>query len=169
MTVLSLDVRNQLAQVEPLRKLLGRSASWPTWIFDERPVAVAIEGTSRCMIVVNELRPFTTMNEHNTMEFPQIIVDIWADPTRNEDKSVREYDAVRKIQAIQKHVDSVLHTVDRGSADGSVLIWGTPEQVANKTGSVVAGSSRIDGPDYSEIKDTTGGWMGRLTYGVHLL
>lgn len=170
MTILSLNARNQLAQRVPLTKLLGRSQSWATWIFDERPVGVAVEGTSRCMLVINEARPFTDMNDHNTMRFPQLIVDIWADPTRDpSDKSVSVHDATRKIEAIIPHIDAVMHTVDRGSANGSILIWGTAEQVAARTGSFVAGSQRIDGPDYSDVKDTDGGKMARLTYGVHLV
>lgn len=169
MTTLSLNVRNFLAQREALTDLLGSSQSWATWIFDQKPVGVKVEGTQKCLIVINEYRPFTSPNEHNTMRFPQLTVDIWADPTRNSNKSVKVYDADTKIETIQKQIDAVLHTVDMGTPGGMPHIWGTAAQVAAKTGSVVAGSSRLDGPDYSDVKDSEGTRMGRLLYGVHLV
>lgn len=169
MTTLSLNVRNFLAQRESLTALLGSSPTWDTWIFDQRPIGVKIENTQRCMIVVNEFRPYTAPNDHNTMRFPQITIDIWADPTRNSNKSVKTYDADTKIERIQKEIDAVMHTVDMGTPGGMPHIWGTAEQVANKTGSVIAGSTRIDGPDYSDVKDSDGTRMGRLLYGVNLV
>lgn len=169
MTTLSLNVRNFLAQREALTDLLGSSQSWATWIFDQKPVGVKVEGTQKCLIVINEYRPFTSPNEHNTMRFPQITIDIWADPTRNSNKSVKTWDADTKIETIQKQIDAVMHTVDRGTPGGMPIIWGTAAQVAAKTGSIVAGSTRLDGPDYSDVKDSEGSRMGRLLYGVHLV
>lgn len=169
MTSLSLNVRNQLARRVSLTALLGSSAHWTTWIFDQRPIGIKVENTQKCMIVVNEFRPFTSPNEHNTMRFPQITIDIWADPTRNSNLSVKTYDADNKIEAIAKEVDAVMHTVDRGTPSGMPIIWGTQAQELAKTGSVIAGSERLDGPDYSDVKDSEGTRMGRLIYGVHLV
>ena len=169
MTTLSLNVRNQLARRQSLTDLLGSSRSWSTWIFDQKPVGVKIEGTSRCMIVVNEFRPYTSPNPHNTMTFPQITIDIWADPTRNPDKSVKTWDADTKIEAIVKEVKAVMHTVDLGASNGSLIIWGTAPQVAQKTGSIIAGSTLRDGPDYSDVKDSEGSRMGRLLFDVNVV
>jgi hypothetical protein len=169
MTTLTLAIRNELAKVTPLRALLAKSKIWDTYIFDSRPLGGPIEGSQLAQIVVSGTRPYTGANDHNTLRFPQINIDIWADPTRNVDGSVKVDDAKDKIEAIFPHVDRVLHRVDR-SQSGSVIIWGTAEEVANKTGVVVSGSHRISGDiDYSPVKDSEGTWMGRISYGVHLL
>ena len=169
MTSLSLAARNYLAQDPELRALLGRSQSWDTWIFDTKPVGVRIENTSRCMIVINESGTWTTRNEHNTMRFPQLQVDIWADPTRNSDLSVQVYDASDKIERIAKVLDKHLHLTDPGTVLGRPYVWGTAEQVLAKTGVVIAGCFHRDGPTISDVRETDGTLMGRLVYGVNVL
>lgn len=168
MTELSLAARNFLAQDAGLRALVGRSASWDTWIFDENPINVKVENTSRCLIVVNEDGTWTSPNDHNTMTFPQLVIDVWADPTRNEDRSVKVNDAKSKIERIQKYLDKHFHLVDSGTRQGMPYVWGTGAQVASKTGVVVAGSHRMSGPVFSPIRDTDGAYMGRFTYGVNV-
>lgn len=168
MTQLTLAIRNLLAQDGDLRALLGRSASWDTWIFSEELIGVKVEGTQKCLIVVAEDDTWTSPNEHNTMRFPQVFVDIWADPSRNEDKSVRQQDAKDKITAIQPFIDRYLHLVDGANNEGKPRIFGTAEQIEAKTGIVVTGSQRLNGPRFSPIRDSEGSWMGRFTYGVNL-
>lgn len=168
MTTLSLAVRNLLAQDEGLKALLGRSASWDTWIFDQKPVNVKIENTSKCFIVINESGTWAPPNLHNTMLFPRLIIDVWADPTRNANKTVQKFDAQNKVGAIQKFLDKHLHTVDPGTPSGEVRIWGTEEEIAAKTGVVVTGSQRLTGPDFSPIRDSEGSVMGSYTYGVNV-
>lgn len=169
MTQLSLGIRNLLAQDAELKSLLGRSVSWDTWIFSDDPVGVKVEGTQKCLIVITENGTWSSPNAYNTQRFPRVFVDIWADPTRNANLSVQLPDAKDKIEAIVKVVKRHLHTVDPSRSNGMPLIWGTAEQIADKTGVVVAGSQQLDGPDYSPIKDSTGSFMGRLTYGVNVV
>ena len=169
MTSLSLAARNYLAQDPELRALLGRSQSWDTWIFDTKPVGVRIENTSRCMIVINEDGTWAARNEHNTLRFPRLQVDIWADPTRNSDGSVQVYDASDKIERIAKVLDKHLHLTDPGTSMGMPYIWGTAEEISSKTGVVIAGSHHREGPSLSDVRDTDGTLMGRLVYGVNVL
>lgn len=169
MTKLSLGARNLLAQDPDLTALLGRSKSWDTWIFSDKPVGVKVEGTQRCLIVITEPEPWTAPNAHNTLTFPKLYVDIWADPTRNSDGSVKVDDAKDKIEVIVKHVRRHLHTVDMANSNGMPLIWGTAEEIASKTGAVVTASQLLDGPSYSPIRDSEGSWMGRLTFGANVL
>ena len=173
MTTLTLAVRNELARIPGLTALLAKSESWDTWIFEDRPQKAAIENTQKCMIVVSLGSPWASANEHNTLRFPSIYVDIWADPTRDltkPDRPVKIYDAKDKIEAIFPFVDKFLHRTDSGTVAGNVLIWGTAEQVANKTGVVVAGSHRMSGDiDISPVQDSLGTLMGRVTYGLNLL
>ena len=166
MTDLSLALRNYLARDPELRSLLGRSASWDTWIFDKKPVNVRIENTSRCLIVINEVGTWSGRNDHNTMKFPRIQVDIWADPSRNEDRSVLVFDAESKIEKIQKVLDKHLHLVNVDTEVGLPFIWGTEQQIISKTGKVVFSSKNLTGPDLSPVVDSEGTLMGRMTYGI---
>lgn len=168
MTTLSLGARNMLIQDAPLTALLGKSASWTSWIFDQKPVNVKVEGTSRCLVVINEGRPWTSPNGHNTMRFPTLVVDIWADPTRNADKSVKFWDSTTKIETIQKELDRLLHLIDPSTPDGMPRMWGTAAQVAARTGVVIAECKRASGPEITPIRDSDGSLMGKLTYNVNL-
>lgn len=167
MTALSLAARNLLAQDADLKALLGKSASWDTWIFDESPVGVKVENSQRCWIVINENGTWTAPNEHNTMEFPRLELDIWADPSRNDDLSVKRFDAKTKIKQIQKLVDKHLHTIDMANNSGMPIVWGTAAEIANKTGVVIAASQKIDGPDFRPVTDSQGTWMATYVYGVN--
>lgn len=167
MTRLSLAVRNTLAQDPTLQGLIASSASWDIWIFDEKPVMVKFEQNSSCLIVINEGEPWTSPNEHNRLYFPSLVVDIWADPDRRPDKTILRDNAKDKILTIQRAVDRILHTVDTGGPSGGPIIWGTAEQIANKTGVLVTGSMLLNGPVFSPIADTEKAWLGRLTYGVN--
>ena len=168
MTKLSLSARNLLAQDTAITALLGKSVSWDTWIFDENPLNVHVENNSKVLIVVSEGDPWAPANQDNTMSFPTLIVDIWADPSRNSNKSVRQFDAKDKIEAVKALVDQHFHLVDGARPGGQLHIWGTAAQIASKTGLVVTGSTRASGPIYSPIRDTDGAWMGRMTYNVNV-
>ena len=167
MTSLSLAARNLLGQDPALKALLGRSASWSTWVFDETPYA-RFEGTSKCLIVVNEEGTWTFPNEHNSMRFPKLIIDVWADPTRNPDKSVKVQDAKTKIEDIGKHLNRHFHLVDGGTPTGMPFVWGTAEEIAAKSGVVITGSQRLNGPEYSPVTDSQGSIMGRYEFGVNV-
>jgi hypothetical protein len=169
MTRLSLAVRNTLAQYTPLTALLGRSASWDTWIFDEKPVMIRFEKNSAAVVVINEGEPYTSPNPHNRMYFPSLVVDVWADPDRGTDGNITRDNAKDKILDIQRAMDRILHTVDTGGPGGGPIIWGTAEEIAQKTGVIITGSMRLSGPVFSPISGTETAWMGRFTYGVNQL
>lgn len=168
MTVLSVAIRNYLAQDEDLKRLLGRSESWDTWIFSDHPQQVTIENNGRCLVVVTEDDQWASPNQHNTMDFPQVFVDIWADSTRNSDRSVQVFDAKDKILKIKPLIDRHLHLVNLSNPEGLPYMWGTADEILNKTGVIVAGSQRISGPKLSPVLDSPGAWMGRITYGINL-
>lgn len=167
MTTLSLAARNLLAQDADLRAMLARSESWDTWIFDENPVGSKIEQTSKCLIVITEGDPWTSANEHNTLWFPTINVDVWADPSRNANKSVKIFDAKTKIERIIRQVDKSMHRVQPSGPDGMPVLWGTAAEISSKTGQLIVDSKRSSGGIiYSPIRDTEGAWMGRATYNI---
>jgi len=170
MTALSLAARNLLAQQPDLTALLAKSPSWDTWIAAEEPVGMAIENTSKCMIVISEGDPWTIPNDYNTASFPTLLVDIWADPTRNQDnKSVRIQDAKDKILAISNQVKRHMHRVDSGSEAGGIIFWGTASQIASRTGVPIFSSKLARGPRFEPVQDSTGSWMGRYVYNIETL
>jgi hypothetical protein len=169
MTRLSLAARNTLAQDPAIRAHVGSDSVWTDgWIFDGN-IFARIEGSQTCAIVLTETDPYTTMNAHNRMKFPTLAVDIWADPTRNADGSQRRDDADDKIEVLVDLIDKHLHTVNLSGPGGEFIVWGTAAQVADRTGVTLQGSTRISGPTISDIEDTEGGRMARLTYGVNVV
>lgn len=169
MTRLAQNVRNELAKDTRIRPLIGRSEKWPDgWVFVD-DIYARIEGTQRCAIVITEDGTWTTMNAHNTLRFPRVRVDIWADPTRNSDGSVRIKDAKFKIEDVAKIVDKVMHLVNLDEPGGELVRWGSDADIEAGKGSVITGSTRTDGPDFRPLADTEGGFMGSYVYAVNTL
>lgn len=165
---LTLSVRNHLAQKPSVTALLGKNATWDTWIFADKPY-VKIENTAAAMIVIALGNGWTDANDHNTLWFPSIIVDVWADPDRNPDKSVKAFNADDKIMGVHRAVAQYLHLVDLGNK-GMPLSWGTPEQEADNSGALISGSTRARGYiDFSDQRDNPGGRMGSVTYNINQL
>jgi len=174
MTVLSLAARNYLAQDTKLTALLGRSATFTEWIFDTKPYA-KIENSQSALIVVSESGNWQPRNQHNTQKYPRLIVDIWADPTRNPDHSVKIDDADRKIDKIRDVLSTHLHLVnpdvnvddpDWMGAKRYPHVWGTQSEIFTRFGVIISGSQELSGPELSDVRDSNGARMGRLTYGV---
>ena len=168
MTKLTHDVRNFLAGDSNLTTLLGSNKLWDTWIFEEAPRA-EIENTSKVLVVVSQ-GPSGAVNAHNTMKFPSLYIDIWADSTRNPDRSVRTMDADDKIEAVADFIRKNLHTVNLDSTDASyrytgdagfVQVWGTDEQILERTGVFILGGI-LSEPDYYDVDDAEGTRMGRM-------
>lgn len=164
---LTLSIRNYLAQQPDITALLGKSAGWDTWIFADKP-HVKVEQSGKSMVVIQQDNGWTSPNEHNTLMFPRIFVDVWSDPDRNADKSVKVENADDKIIEVQKAISKYLHTVSLHSK-GMPLCWGTKEQMDNWTGALVSGSKRTQETVFSNMTNNPGGRMGSTTYGVNLL
>lgn len=155
--------------------LLGFDSVWNQgYVFPEKP-GPRIENTQKCSIVLTEGNPWTDPNEHNRAEFGTLVVDIWADPTRNADKSVRFDDAQDKIRRLLKIVDNSFHLVHPAvpagapaylGAVGMPRIWGKPSEVADRTGITIVESKRADGPTMNPMVNNPDGWRGRTTYHV---
>lgn len=168
MTPLTLAMRNELARDPEMRALLGSSPKWDTWIFVDQP-EVKIENTQKCLIVLDVYEPWASQNLHNTMEFPTVIVDVWADPTRNPDNSVKVDDAELKIDRINKVLKKHFHTANLSRPGGGFLQWGTQEQIDSGTGVWVNGSHTLDGPRYSEVANVPGVSVASYRFAVNLI
>jgi hypothetical protein len=115
------------------------------------------------------------MNSHNNMQFPRLFVDIWADPTRLIDNSPETWDADDKIEKLIPLLDRHFHTANLDVSPyvnviygrpGDPRIWGTADQIEHRTGQIILGSERAQGPDYSDVRDGNGARMARLIYNV---
>lgn len=71
-----------------------------------------IEGTSStCLLLMNE-GGWTTGNMENTLRFPRLTVNIWADPLRDNGRNASDPgEVMRRAFAVYKVVDKFLHRV----------------------------------------------------------
>ncbi len=136
---------------------IGEDAAWDMgWIFDAK-LRVTLENTQLCAIVVNYGGGWSPPNIHNTMRFPQVVVDIWADPTRNSDHSVKYDDARAKAFRVYEAVYKVMHTVNRSLPAGTSIHWGDERIVS---------SEALAEPDITPVSDGNGAYMLRARFGI---
>lgn len=166
MTQLSLAARNFLVQQPSVTSLLGVDDLGDFMIYDSRPEAT-IENTGKSMIVISTENGWGA-NNHNTARFPTLVVDIWTDPTRNSDNSVKRQDAILKAEAVYLAVDKFLHLVDASVPGGGAVFWGTATQVAQKTGVRITSSVRTNEPDYRPAIDDQGAVVATIRYDVSI-
>lgn len=174
MTRLTLAARNLLVQDDTLLPLIGSGTLLGPWVFADSPFA-RIENSQKVLVVITENGSHSPANLHNTVRFPKMYVDVWADPTRNSDNSVHAFDADDKIEAVLAVINKHFHTANLDvppgapayqGAPGSFKVWGTAEQIAARTGVLILGSQFMDGPTYSDVSNSTGTRMGRVWYAV---
>ena len=160
MPALARAVVNYLLQQPSVVSTVGMDSQGP-WIFANQPDAT-IENTGKAMIVVTVDGGWGS-NGHNTANFPTIIVDVWADPTRNTDLSVRTKDADLKAELTYKALDKFLHVVNP-HVNGQFIYWGTASQIATKTGVRIISSSRNNEPSYRPAINDEGAVVATVTY-----
>jgi hypothetical protein len=165
MTKLAYAARNFLAQQESVTSLLGSDDLGP-WIFVNQPEAT-VENTGDVLVVISSTSGWGA-NGHNTARFPVLIVDIWADPTRDPaSHAVMRKDADLKVERVFEAIDKFLHLTHR-SVNGDSVIWGTPDQVTNRTGVRIIASERQDEPTMRPAFNDEGAIMGSVRYNVSI-
>lgn len=188
MTRLTLALRNTLVQTPEVQAMvadgrIGRGTTWTDgWIFSDKPHA-NIEKKSYSSLTVITEATWQSRNAHNTSRFPLLLIDIWASPTRRTDGSVLREDADNLIEDVFSAYFPYVHTVNMsvpGNADldptlpylgrpGSPRFWGTAEQIADHTGSLVIAAEHVGGPDFSDVRDGNGARMARYQIGVQTI
>lgn len=84
-------------------------------IFQYRPWA-KIEGSQRTCVVITYDGGWTGPNLHNTLRFPRVGINIWADPLRDGQNNVTDPgEVMRRAYATFEAVDQVMHRVGGGS------------------------------------------------------
>lgn len=171
MSVLTLAMRNEAVKHSRLTDLLGSSSTWHVWAFDTKP-QVPIENTQKALIVFVPHGVGVPVNEGTFFKAQRVDIDIWADCTRNQDGSVRVYDADDKIEAITDELNKIFHTVSlsalnpEGYPTKEMRRWGSSEDIYNKTAKVILGSTHTASTAPRDMTDSEGTRMTTLSYDV---
>jgi hypothetical protein len=138
--------------------LIGSDDAWVNgWIWDSS-LQGRIENTQQCAIVVSYAGGWLAPLDDSSASFPAVVVDIWADPTRAEDNSVRVNDAKTKCFTIHAAVKRALHlNQHRARNDASAIYFGNTR---------VTTSELLAEPDLQPVSDSNGAHMLRARYGI---
>lgn len=162
MTDIVKDVQYALQEAPGIQALvvepyIGKDAGWVNgWIFDSS-LSTRIENTQRCAIVVSYGGGWRPPLDSNTVRFPLVVVDIWADPTRDTDNSVLTHDAKTKCFHIYSEVFKVLHLLDRSTDDGGAIYFDQTRIISSES---------LGEPDLSWVQDGNGARMLRSRFGI---
>ncbi len=121
------------------------------WIFQDKPL-VTIEQTSSIAVVVWYAGGWAGPNPHNTLRFPRIGIDMYADPQRASGNATRLGETRTRITAAFKVLDRHLHM-----AAGGQQYWGTVR---------ICGSTRLSEPAIYEVDNTDGVLRLQVFYGA---
>lgn len=103
-----------------LTDLLGKFDDGDPYLFQDEIRFVELEGTQKTALVVCDGGSWNSGNEHNTMEFPRLRIDLYVDPLRDDDLNyVEPAETMRRGRRIWKVVDSLLHR-----PQGGTQMWG---------------------------------------------
>lgn len=133
-------------------ELLGSYTDGVPWLF-QHTLWVTVEGSQRTAAVVSRAEGWAGPNQYNTMRFPRISLELYADPLRDAGNNITDPGEVqRRIEATYQLIDSHLHR-----PQGGVQMWGTVRTI---------GCTRLAEPSAYPVPD--GGGLVRLQvfYGV---
>jgi hypothetical protein len=184
MTRLTVALRNFLVQTPEMQNLvsagtIGHGVHWPDgWVFADMSYASIEKYSAKAMIVLTESGNYNPMNVYNTMQFPRVLLDIWASPTRDANGSPIKDDAdniAENIFSQIKHYVHITHPAVHSTSPafmgspGSMLQWGTAAEMASNTGVFIGDCTYTNGPVYSKVTDGNGVLMARYTLGVQVV
>jgi hypothetical protein len=114
---------------------------------------VTMEGTQSTAAVLYRAGGWAGPNQHNTMRFPRLGLEVYADPIRDNGNNVTDPgEAGRRIEAAYKAIDTRLHR-----SQGGTQMWGTVRTL---------GCTRLGEPDVLPVKDGGGLLVLTAFYGV---
>lgn len=101
--------------------LLGVNPDGSPYLFQYRLGAPELEGSSQTAVVVSSDGGWTTPNVHNTLRFPRLVVQVFADPMRDATGNTKNFPEVqRRVDVVFATVDRVLHRPQSG-----IQMWGS--------------------------------------------
>jgi len=161
-TDVALAARRHLVSCSPIREALGTgNAADPeaTWLFT-RELGVVVEGSGLAAAELAVAGGWTRPNSHNTAHFPRLIVDIYADSSRDlVSQQVTRPDAVPRAWVVWAAFERELHR-----PYGFTEVWGA---IGTDPGLRVWGSHSLVVPDVFPVQDWAGGVRLRAEYGLN--
>jgi hypothetical protein len=131
----------------------GRMWLWP---WGERG---QVQGTGRSSIVISTPGSWASANAYNTLRFPRLQVEVYADIDRDDVAGPFYRSAQKKGEDIWVILDALLHRPgDRN------MLWGD----VNGRVRVVSSVRNSGEPDRSEVPDVDGVWRILCSYAVEL-
>lgn len=126
------------------------------WVFQRIP-GVRLKSTQKTAVVVALAGAWTTPNQHNTMQFPRVLIECYGDPTRDPATNVSIDDGETKALATWRAVNAHLHRPQGGVLPG-----------VDAAGLRIIGSLRLDEPDPIEVPEGDGLMVVRTYYGLEV-
>jgi hypothetical protein len=155
----ALAVRRRLASLAPCRAVLGPTGSdsaATVWMY-VRSLSVVVEGSSRAAVVLSVAGGWARPNLMNTAQFPRLMLEIFADASREAGVITRR-DAEARAWAAWEPFNDELH---RTAAFAEM--WGAS---GSDLGLRVWGSSLLSHPDTFGLPDWDGGIRLLAYYGL---
>ncbi len=122
------------------------------WLFQHQLWA-RVEGSQSTAAVLSRAGGWSGANEHNTMRFPRLSLEVYADPLRDTGNNVTDPgESWRRIEAAWSAFDTVLH---RPAAES--VMWGTVRTL---------GCLRLGEPNIYSVPDGDGMLRCQCFYGV---
>lgn len=117
-----------------------------------------VKGTGNIALVVSASGSWTTPNQNNTMQFPRILIEAYADVSRDPiTHDMTRPDGQEKAQVLLQVVTKVLHRPQGG---------GLPGIAVGVDGLRVLGSLRLGEPTYPALPDGDGVIVGTVDFGL---
>ncbi len=136
-----------------VRNVLGTYPGTTTPYLFQRKMWVQLEGTSSTACMLYSDGGWTSANLHNTLRFPRLSVEIWADPLRDDQSNVTDPGEVwRRAGRAFDVIDRHLHR-----AQGGQQYWGTVRTID---------SVRLAEPTTYEVPDGDGLIRTLVSYAV---
>lgn len=163
----ALAARRRLVAVDAIRAVLGPSpdnvdAVWDSWLF-VRELGAMVEGSGLAAAVLSIEGGWTRPNAHNTANFPRLIVEIYADPSRGANREITRRDAESRARRAFVAFATELHWTD-----GHSEVWGTdPAASPPDAGLRVWGCQSLVVPDVFPVEEWEGAVRLRGEFGLN--
>lgn len=94
--------------------LVGTDSVYPAgWVFQRTRRAPAtyrnVEGTGKACVVLSDRTSWAGPNQHNTARFPTLLVEVFADASRDSQGNVVADDADRRCKQVWDGLDRIFH------------------------------------------------------------
>lgn len=141
-----------LATFPAVVSLLAEFEDGEPFLFQHEMQGV-VESTQRAAVVVSQLGGWASPNVHNSLAFPRLSIEVWADPLRDDENNVTDpIEVQRRALYLLKLIDTHLHRPQGGDAT-----WGTVRTID---------CQRLGEPVMYRVPDGDGGVRAQVFYGV---